>query len=302
MIGKPLPGGQRRTFFQVVGRYFDQRKILFLIPDLERDLPFGVHITIAHARSHALPEVREWYNVVCRWFVRFENLMTPWRSQRDAVSTLRLVRHAGIREPREVRLGYTAKGHAGRAVGDGPLHRKLLEFFDKHPDILHDCTVEPDTLCMAAGFGTDRVSDVMVAVGKRPAIAFTQWCAAFYGFDPACLRLVTVRNVWDEQMGRFSDEQHVLPVDDDGHAILLVPSHIVRSGPPFSPAAYLRGVHGPDYSGPSGKRAVLEDAAANPGRLSQFAKDLLKDPSRYQIRRDLQAPKDDATRTRRKRK
>jgi hypothetical protein len=145
---------------------------------------------------------------------------------------------------------------------------------------------------MADGFGTDRVSDTMVAVGKRRVVQFTQWCADFFVFDPACMRVVPIKHVWQEERGKFDTEEHRVPIDDDGDPILLVPSGIVRSGPPFSPAAYFRTVYGPDYGGEIGKRALLRDAAANPQRLSQFARDYLKDPNRYKIRRDLRPPKD----------
>jgi hypothetical protein len=287
MLILPNHGNGRRDFFGVVGRYFDQRRVPFLIPDLARDIEFGVYITIAHARTHDRPEVREWYRDVCRWFVEFDGLMTNWRANRCDITYRPLLRHAGIREPWEVRLGYTEEGHRGRAVGRKTLHRKLIRFFDAYPDILRDCMVNPDTLSMAVDFGMDRVSDTMVAVGKRRAIAFTQWCAQYFQFDPRCLRDVVIENIWQPENGRFGAEEHCVPVDDDGQPILLVPSYIVRSAPPFSTDAYFRNVYGPDYSGPTGKGALLADAAEHPGRLSEFATDWLKDPNHYKIRRDL---------------
>jgi hypothetical protein len=291
MFTVPIPGKRKRTFFDVVGQFFDQRNVPFLIPDLERDLEFGVHITIAHARNHTRPEVRQWYRDVCEWFVEFEALMQSWRAAQSDLTRQALVRHAGIKEPREVRLGYSKDGHSGHGIGGGALHDRLIAFFAAHPDVLHDCTIEPDTMSMAEHFSTDRVSDTMVAVGKRRVIEFTQWCADYFGFDPKCMRVVPIYNIWQPAHGRFGTEEHRVPVDDDGNPILLVPSHIVRSGPPFSTGAYFRNVYGPDYTGPTGKRALLDDARQHPGRLSTFASDWLKDPKRYQIRRDLLPPK-----------
>lgn len=284
-------GAHGRNFFQVVGRFFDQTTVPFLIPDLQRDVPFGVYVTVALARGHDHPEVRAMYDDMCRYMAEFERFMKDHRRNPSMMTLRRLKNHTAVREPHEARLGYTKVGSRGRALGKGALQAELLDFFTKRPDLLRDCTVEPDTLSYASNFGIDRVSDVVVAVCKRRLVAFTQWCATFFAFDPRCMKEVQLENVWQPERGTFGTETHVLPVDDNGDAILLVPTDLVRSAPPLSAEAYFSAVYGDNYDGPRGKRAVLDDAAQHPGRLGEFAKDWLRDPERYKNRRNLRPPK-----------
>lgn len=284
------PGRQRRPFAEVVGRAFDPETCPFLIPDLGKDTPRGTYITVARARYYKGPgqsHVRQWYQTV----VEFFGTVKEFVDRGDQVALGRARSMLAVRETAETRLGYSQHGSKGTAVGDGELREELLVWCRSNSELLNACLTEPDTVSLAPLFGLDRVSDLMVGIGKKSVIAFTKEMAQLYGFDENCMRDAPVENVWQPDSQTFRTEIHRLPVDDDGNVILLVPSDLIRSAPPITAAQYFGDFYGPEFRGNTSKAAVLSDASAHPGRLKRFAEDRMRDPDKYLPRRDLRPRK-----------
>lgn len=281
----PRPQRSVRNFFEVVGKVFDQKKVPFLIPDLERDLPFGVYVTMARAKRSEYPEIRRWYQECTAFFAEIARLLDAHRSG-DKLALGRARAMLTVPEQRDVRLGYSTEGHCGSGLGTGNLQALLLAQLLAAPELANACALEPDMLACARQFHLDRPSDIVVAIGKEPLIVFTQRCAQFFGFDPACMQEVRMR-VWDAASMQWSWRVYTLPVDDDGLPIVLVPTDLVRSAPPVSAVSYFEEHVGPKYQGSRTKDALLAHAALNPGDLGKYATERLKDPDRFKPRRDL---------------
>lgn len=286
---KPRHGHGPRDFFAVIGQVLDQLSCPFLIPDLQRDTPKGTYVTIELAFHYSGPgeaHVRAWYATVTAFFSLVQRELQN-AAKGDALAEKRAKALLAIGETPETRLGFSVFGSNGRGIGDGDLRDDLYNLLLLHPEVLTACTTRPDSLSMAPGFALDRVSDVMLGIGKRHVIEFTKEMATLLGFDPSCMQDVKIRDVWNPATESYADEVHQLPVDDDGNTILLVPSALIRSAPPMNVRQYQRDYLSNEGGGSITKLEVLEDAAANPGRLLDFAKYRLNDPTRFQCRRDL---------------
>lgn len=273
-------GSSPRSFRQITGVVQDQAMLPFVIPDLTRDAEKGLCITVEMGRTSTEPFVAEFYRVACGYFEEVRDLFIAGEA-----GNLRAIdlahRRLSFKEAREIRFGYTATGHDGNGVGKDDLSRSVFEYFLRYPELRAACAVHPDAMQLIPMIGMDRVSDAMASITKEVLILFTQHCARFFRFDPACMKQVKVTGVWLETEGRVGSKMAVLPVDDDGMPILLVPTALVRSGPALDAGGYSNDL--PPSDGPPSPKApkltkgeVLDDAEAHPGRLNGYAEDRLK--------------------------
>lgn len=281
-----------RTMDEVVGRSLPQWAVDFVKIDLERDIQKGIHLTVKLAKFSGIPVVRSMYDEAVRFFKRVDRLMTKG----DPFSMALARRMLDFPEPYEIRLGFTALGSFGSGLGDGALSDYVFAVLKNRPALRRTLTVEPDALCFIPWVDMDRTSDIVATIVKRHLVRFTQEQAAFWKFDPRCMKTRVVENCWDPSAEKLTSETASVPVDDLGRTFLLVPKGICRSGPAMNAGQYFRDL------GPSGGRArqqasgtlkeqLLDDAAAHPDRLLKFAVDRMKDPTRFQPRREFRVPK-----------
>jgi hypothetical protein len=284
---RPTPGRSSRTFAQVTGINFPQATVDFVIPNLLRDLEQGLCITVALARKHASPYVRAMYREAYQYFTQLKNNLDR-AAMGDQLAMTRAWTMADFPEPHEIRFGYTRVGSMGNGVGAGELSGYILQSLLRWPQLRAACAVEPDSLCLIERIGLDRVSDVMATITKKHLIEFTIDRAAFWGFDPACMRTVDIENVWDSAAGRLLTVTASVPVDDRGAAIILVPKGIVRSSPPLKVRQYFNDVYGSARAdGEESKADLARDAENNPGALGKFVEDRLRDPEKFKARREF---------------
>jgi hypothetical protein len=277
-----------RTLDQVVGVSFPAQHVDFVLIDLERDYRTGLYLTLALAKNHPDPIVKKMYGTAVRFFKQVDALMTIG----DQVSLARARKMLSFPEPFEIRLGYAGMGSYGSGIGQGTLGDYVFDVLLAHPALRAAVAVEPDAICLIPGVAMDRSSDMVATITKPHLIEFTASQAAFWQFDPACFRLRNVDNCWDEPNQRLGQLMAKVPVDDLDRTFLLVPKEICRSGPPMSGGQYFRDLNGPDGA-PSGgdgeslKELVLEDAARNPARLTEFVRDRMRDPDKFKPRREF---------------
>lgn len=291
---QPQPRQRRRSFAQLTGlpahpvghpdHARSQSLYEFLIPDTQRDLAYGVYLTMALARIHPDPLVESMYSSVREYYQRLEDHLAGARAH-DLTAWQRARRMGSFPEPEELGFGYAQDGRDGNGIQEGELSLRILHTLRSHRALSVACAEEPDALALIELVALDRVSDVVATITKRELIRYTQEMAGRYRFSPDCIREVAVPNIWNPDAGKLETQVHVLPVADDGRAILVVPKGIVRSAPPFTPAQYTRFY----YPGrrPMTKAEVLADIGDNPDRLLRAMRHVFEDDWRFRPRRDL---------------
>jgi|GEM_PF-4889046 len=286
-VSSPQPGGKRnRSFAELTGVKFPQRYVDFVIPNLIRDQMAGMYLTSALAARHRNPSVRAMFAANQMFFGDLNNLLI--RARRGDRVALQSARRMATNFPEadELGMGYSGRGWAGSGVGAGHLNDTVFNALYGYTELSRTCVEEPDALAFIPLVDIDRVSDIFATIGKRHLIEYTAEQAKKWRFDPACMHLATVDNVWDPASHRLVSVKEVLPVTDDGRVILLVDKRIVRSTPPVRAAQYTRIHYGNGVAALS-KVEVLNDAERNPGRLLEAMQDILDDDWRYRPRRDF---------------
>ncbi|HLL47661.1 MAG TPA: hypothetical protein VK399_13205 [Longimicrobiaceae bacterium] len=256
----------------------------FVIPDLSRDLPYGVYLTPQLAQLSVNPVVTRIYTLAKGYFGELESTLSDARAGSD-VAHKRMGKLADFPEPGEFGFGFTRRSWRGRGVGNGELSAYILEVMYQCPTLAKVCTVHPDALAFIPFVATDRVSDVIANVSKDAFIEYTQQQADFYGFDPRCMREVPVKHVWDPANCEFVTRRVVVPVREDGLPILLAPKEIVRSSPPVRPSQYTRTFHGVRRS--LTKDEILQELGDRPNRLVRLMDQIFEELWRYRPRREF---------------
>jgi len=275
------PGKKKRTFRQVTGVWQDEELLPFAVPDLDRDVEKGMCITVEMGAAVNEPYVPEIYQVTCEYIEDVcELIEAGLKGNRKA--WLLAQRRLEFPEVPEIRFGYVRDGHDGHGIGKRRVSRRVFDFMSSYRQLRETCMVHPDAIQIIPLLGMDRVSDAMANISKEILIKFTQYCAKMFAFNDDCMKLVTVAHVWIRADGVYRDVRAVLPTDDDGNPILLVPKRIVRSGPAFTPSGYVEGIP-PSKPGSASKaqdtmskQDVLDDAELHPGRLSGYTETRIK--------------------------
>src|SRR5262245_31892282 len=113
---RPTPGRNPKTFAQVVGVNYPQSTVDFVIPNLLRDLEFGLCITVALARDHVSPHVRAMYQTASEFFTRLKDLLDR-AARGDPTALIAAERMTYFPEAQEIRFGYTSEGSDGNGIG-----------------------------------------------------------------------------------------------------------------------------------------------------------------------------------------
>ncbi len=156
--------------------------------------------------------------------------------QSDDNSTgLNLLRR--LREPNETRLGFSAEGTRGRAVGC----ERSSDIWDalRRSEAVHSGLVEDleDTSLMVPGVGSDVISDITTNILREPLIEYTQAVCQLYGIP---LRAdIPSGPLWNPRTNTWTSNFVHLPVIDH-EKLLLVPKVIVRYQLTYDPDEYYR--------------------------------------------------------------
>jgi hypothetical protein len=275
-----------RSFAELTGVRYPQSVLPFVIPDLQRDIPVGMAITMQLSLQSRDPLVRGMYDDVREYFAILHALVEGIRSTGDQFALARAHRLVSFPEVPEIGFGYSAVGRTGSGVGDGALNADLIRTLLRYPGLSQALTRHPDALYFFAGFGIDRVSDVFATIVKRRLVEYTQIQSARFRFASSCFQQVMIRDIWDGHHG-FDSQTFELPVADDGEAVLLVPKNLVRSAPPVQPHQYARFYRLEDSAWLGLKRRIMDENRNSPTKLLRLMDQIFKDPWRYRPRRDL---------------
>jgi hypothetical protein len=262
---------------------YPQDVLSFVVPDLSRDLPYGVYLTPRLAQLSDDPTVRRIFTLARDFFVELASVLHDARGGSD-VAVKRARKMADFPEPGEFGFGFTRRGWRGRGVGNGELSAYILDVLYQCPTLAEACAAHPDALAFIPSVATDRVSDVIANISKDAFIEYAQQQAHFHAFDPKCLREVPIKHVWDEEKRIFVTKSAVVPVRDDGEPILLAPKEIVRSAPPVNPGQYTREYHGIRKS--LNKQDILRELGERPGRLTRLMDGIFNEIWRYRPRKE----------------
>lgn len=150
----------------------------------------------------------------------FDELLQCIRKH-DKSSSLRLLN--GLREPKEIHLGYATNGYVGNAVGGvkgEKIYRKLSESNAIKTGLLKDLE---ESALLVEGINRDIISDMTVMITKKYLIEFTQAQCEKYQVP---MSKVKVGQIWDEKQDCWTKIETELPIYDD-KPMILVPKKIV---------------------------------------------------------------------------
>lgn len=150
----------------------------------------------------------------------FEKLLQFVRKQ-DKFNSMKLL--SGLREPKEIHLGYATNGYIGNAVGGvkgEKIYRKLSESNAVKTGLLKDLE---ESALLVDGINRDIISDITVMITKTYLIEFTQAQCKKYQVP---MRMVKAGKVWDEKKENWVEIETELPTYDN-KPMILVPKKIV---------------------------------------------------------------------------
>lgn len=150
----------------------------------------------------------------------FENLLKLIR-QNDKSSSLKLL--SGLKEPKEIHLGYATNGYIGNAVGGVKgvkIYKKLSESNAVKTGLLKDLE---ESALLVEGINRDIISDMTVMITKKYLIEFTQLQCIKYQVP---MRMVGAGKIWDEKQECWVEIETELPIYED-KPMILVPKKIV---------------------------------------------------------------------------
>lgn len=277
LIKRRDPGRNQHPFLQWMGVPYDEEMVRFVVPSLTCDVPRGMYVTSALARSSDNPHIRGLYDSAVSFFQRVDHYLGLARTG-DLAAGRKARAMLGVPEAPEVGFGYTVQGWRGNGLGEGSLGDELYDLMLRYPVLSEACAVEPDALSFVPGFGLDRISDIIVTVGKRHLIDYTLEEAAIYGFSEKRFEEKPVRGIWNSETETHERRVVRLPVRPSGEPVLLIPGSIVRSTMLVHPHQYARFFYGGQYRKMT-KLEILEDASSTHGnRLLELIRFVLAHP------------------------
>lgn len=140
--------------------------------------------------------------------------------QRDKAVTLMT-----FPEPRELRLGYTAKGTGGAGAGKGLAEQVVRAMSSAITRGLEDIRHFEELGILVDRFGRDRISDVTCNLLKPQIIEYTQSVCQEFGIQME--RRKIPHGMFLERRNRWVPAEVDVPVDPAGRPILLLPKRFL---------------------------------------------------------------------------
>lgn len=150
----------------------------------------------------------------------FEKMLQFIRNE-DKANSLRLL--SGLREPKEIHLGYATNGYIGNAVGGikgEKIYKKMSESNAVKTGLLKDLE---ESALLVEGINRDIISDMTVMITKKYLISFTQEQCRKLQIP---MKKVKAGKIWDEKQNLWVEIESELPVYDN-KPMILVPKKIV---------------------------------------------------------------------------
>lgn len=284
-MARKIPSGRLRSFAEITGVRYPQALLPFVIPTTTSDAQVGMAITARLAGDD--PTYHRWYEHL-RSHLRFIRDELDKARKGDSLAFVRATRATHFPECPGLGFGYCIVGRRGNAIGGGDLNNDFIELLLEHVGFCEMLADEPDALYLLELWGLDRVSDAFASILMIPElIPYTQKMAKLYRFDPACMKKeVEVRGM-DPVTRRVVTVRAVLPVADDGEAIILVPKGLVRSAAPVSTSQYARLQRLSFSDSKAIKQRILRDCKHSAERLRYVMKNIFSEKWRYRPRRSF---------------
>lgn len=153
--------------------------------------------------------------------VKYFDKLLQFIRKEDKLNSLRLL--SGLKEPKEIHLGYATNGYIGNAVGGvkgEKIYKKLSESNAVRTGLLTDLE---ESALLVEGINRDIISDITVTITKKYLIEFTQEQCKKYQVP---MRKVKAGKIWDEKQDFWVEIESELPVYND-KPMILVPKKIV---------------------------------------------------------------------------
>lgn len=153
--------------------------------------------------------------------VKYFDKVLQFIRKEDKFNSLRLL--SGLKEPKEIHLGYATNGYIGNAVGGvkgEKIYKKLSESNAVKTGLLKDLE---ESALLVEGINRDIISDMTVMITKKYLIEFTQEQCQKYQVP---MRRVKAGKIWDEKQDLWVEIESELPVYNN-KPMILVPKKIV---------------------------------------------------------------------------
>lgn len=153
--------------------------------------------------------------------VKYFDKLLQFIRKEDKLNSLRLL--SGLKEPKEIYLGYATNGYIGNAVGGvkgEKIYKKLSESNAVRTGLLTDLE---ESALLVEGINRDIISDITVTITKKYLIEFTQEQCKKYQVP---MGKVKAGKIWDEKQDFWVEIESELPVYND-KPMILVPKKIV---------------------------------------------------------------------------
>ena len=156
-------------------------------------------------------------NSIVKYFAK----LLQFIRKEDKLNSLRML--SGLKEPKEIHLGYATKWYIGNAVGGvkgEKIYKKLSESNAVKTGLLKDLE---ESALLVEGINRDIISDMTVMITKKYLIEFTQKQCRKYQVP---LERVKAGKIWDEKQDLWIEIEAELPVYNN-KPMILVPKKIV---------------------------------------------------------------------------
>lgn len=212
-------------FYNLTG---DQSTFDFVDVDLESDTPLFIDPALLASTEN------EWTEQ-CTYAIRdfFQNVLDRIRSNDNRGARALL---AELGEVNATHLGYSGRSR-GNGVGTTLAERFQTEIESSEAVRTGLISDLEDTALLVHGVRSDRISDVITNIIRRPLIEYTQSACNYYGIEmkPG----ITVGPSWDPTQGHWVPTQASLPMPNN-KPLILVPKGIVRRSLHANPDEYYR--------------------------------------------------------------
>lgn len=153
--------------------------------------------------------------------VEYFDILLQLIRNKDEFNSLKML--SGLKEPKEIHLGYATNGYIGNAVGGikgNKIYKKLSESNAVKTGFLKDLE---ESALLVEGINRDIISDMTVMITKKYLIEFTQVQCKKYQVP---MQMVNAGSIWDEKQKLWVEIETYLPVWDS-KPMILVPKKIV---------------------------------------------------------------------------
>ncbi len=170
------------------------------------------------------------YQNVIKHFDRAFLLIAQGNQKPESLAYQKALHLLGFPEPRELCLGYTAKGSQGAGTGRGfaeAIAEAIVSAIERgleHPRHFEELGI------LNQGIGADRISDITCTILKADLIEYTRAVAAKHGIPVSRHRLIAAG--FDTQRLRWETRDVEVPTNPfSDRPLLFVPAHFLRELP-----------------------------------------------------------------------